>query len=146
MKANYSASESDNIMKLSPVFWLMTVLFECPATLLLYAYLAGMARRCRMPRLGLAFYLLGGVACLFMALGMGMLVLSGTLHVSRTSPRVLALGACYGAACMMAAAWASAAVLALALAVLRTTSTETIADSRAEPEIPSEMSRLRPVS
>ncbi|HYO09977.1 MAG TPA: hypothetical protein VER17_13485 [Tepidisphaeraceae bacterium] len=100
------------------IFMAVTIGTELPVTVLLYVVLARLSERCALPRLAWQFRLLCFAIVLIVCTSMLGFVVSKFMPELRGSWTVLIVAAAYGAASMAAAAWATAAVLRLAGAVL----------------------------
>jgi hypothetical protein len=104
----------------SELFLMLTLPLELPATVLLYAYLARLARReLQRPRLRTQLALLAMLVPVLVCVSMAAFVQSRTLRGTEVSPHVLAASAAFGAAMFAAAAWAAVVVVSLAAALVR---------------------------
>ena len=92
-------------------FAIVTVLCEVPATFLLYLLLSHLARALGRDALACKLRALGVLVTLFVLSGVATFGLSRT---AATDDQSIALGAIYGAAALVLAAWCVSAVLALA--------------------------------
>jgi uncharacterized membrane protein YeaQ/YmgE (transglycosylase-associated protein family) len=101
----------------SELFAIVTVFMEMPATLILYALLARIARELARPGLAKQFRALSVAIIGLVGASLALFVFSRWFFDVRGTMRVIVLSAMYGAASIGIAAWATSAVLSLAGAV-----------------------------
>jgi hypothetical protein len=109
----YPLNESRGSLR-SEIFALMTIALELPATLLLYAMLARIAKEAGSERLSRTFRRIGWTIPALVGTSFVLFALSRWLRPLSDTPMVMIVCAIFGAAAFTVAAWATGALLRLA--------------------------------